>query len=369
MRPPATRQSPLFLPAIDQGKLQVTHRDVELAELRQRIARLTEEARRNEETWKRSQRREMALLEAESLPDLFGHLTTGVRGSFRLQAASVAIADPEHEIRNLLLGLGQVPDAFGHVLLVDTVDYLTPQHRRRFRPWLGPFRESSHGHLFATSAPLASVALLPLIRKTEVIGSLHLGSSDPGRFTPAHATDFLHHLACMAAFGLDSAVNRARLVQRHYTDALTGWHNRGYLETRLGEELGRSQREDTSLVCLMIDVDYFKRVNDEHGHQAGDAVLREAAQRIGAEVRSSDISARYGGEEFIVLLPHTNAEAGHRLAERIRAAVSAEPFGNGVLAEPLPVTVSIGRVSPGRHSGRPGQRRAASGGGCRQGAL
>jgi diguanylate cyclase (GGDEF)-like protein len=320
----------------------VKDRDLELAELRRRIARLADEARKNEEAWKRSQRREMALLDADNLPELFGHLTAGLRRGYRLQAASVALADPDYEIRNLLRGQGKEPAVFDDVLFVDTVGRLVPKLRARVGPWLGPFDEGLHRPLFPGGLSLASVALLPLVRGTRIIGSLHFGSDDPDRFTETHATDFLRHLAGMAAFGIENVTNRARLVQRVFTDALTGWHNRSYLETRLGEELSRSQRERTSLVCLMFDVDHFKRVNDDHGHATGDIVLREVARRIGAEVRSSDISARYGGEEFIVLLPHTPLEAGRLLAERIRAAVAAEPFGAGVLDTPLTVTVSIG---------------------------
>lgn len=318
------------------------YREVEIAELRRRIAYLTEEARKNEETWKRSQRREMALLEAENLPELFELLTTGMRRGYRLDDASVAIADPDHEIRRLLRGQGRSSDEFPGVLFVDAVGSLIPKLRVRARPWLGAFTERVHGHLFAGQARLASVALLPLVRHTRIIASLHFASNDPERFTETLATDFLRHLASMAAFGLESAVNRAKLVQRGFTDALTGWHNRSYLETRLGEELARSQRDRTSLVCLMLDVDHFKRINDDHGHAAGDVVLREVAERIGTQVRSCDISARYGGEEFIVLLPQTRLETGRLLAERIRAAVSASPFGAGALPEALDVTVSIG---------------------------
>ena len=345
------RDNPAAPPNFDQGKTVLKDHGLELAELRRRIARLTAEARKNEETWRRSQQREMALLEAEGLPELFRDLTTGLRRGYRLQATSVAVADPDHEIRNLLHGRGKDPEKFENVLLVDTVSRVVPQLRGRARPWLGPFREPAHGPLFAGEARLASVALLPLVRRSRVIGSLHFGSADPDRFTATHATDFLRHLAGMAALGLESAVNRARLVQRAFTDALTGWHNRSYLETRLTEELVRSHREQTSLVCLLLDVDHFKRVNDDHGHAAGDAVLREIARRVGAEVRASDVSARYGGEEFIVLLPRTGLETGRLLAERVRAAVSAEPFGIGVLDRPLAVTVSIG-LAEYRPSGR-----------------
>lgn len=318
------------------------HRDPELDELRRRLAQITAEARRNEATWQRSQRLELSLLEADDLPELFDRLTHGLRRSYRLQAVSVAVADPDREIRNLLHSVGAARDEHPHVMLVDAVPELTPGLKGLYRPWLGPFSEARHRRLFPGSAPLASVALLPMLRRARVVGSLHFGSNDPERFTEDHATDFLHHFASVAAVGLDGAVTRAKLVQRQFIDALTGWHNRSYLEARLGEEVARSRRDAAPLVCVMLDIDHFKRVNDVHGHLVGDAVLREAAQRIGAEVRSSDISARYGGEEFLVLMPQTGLEAGYRLAERIRAAVSAKPFGRDLLDEPLAVTVSIG---------------------------
>ncbi len=92
----------------------------------------------------------------------------------------------------------------------------------------------------------------------------------------------------------------------------------------------------------MIDVDHFKRINDQHGHVAGDEVLRKVAQRIEGAVRGSDVAARYGGEEFVILLPGTGHEAGAQLAERIRRAMADKTFEVASSAEPVPVTVSIG---------------------------
>jgi diguanylate cyclase (GGDEF)-like protein len=199
-----------------------------------------------------------------------------------------------------------------------------------------------HALLFPAAQALESVALLPLWRQERLIGCLNFGSRERERFQAALGTDFLHHLAIIAAFSLESAVNRARLVRSGFTDVLTGWHNRRYLQTRLHEELARCRRERTPLTCLMIDVDHFKSVNDRFGHLAGDEVLRQLALRVSAEIRGSDISARYGGEEFVVLLPGTGAAAGCSLAERIRGAVAEEPFELAGLASRLPVTVSIG---------------------------
>lgn len=317
-------------------------RSIELTALKRRITRLTAEARRNVRTWERLHKIELELLEAESLPALFDSLTAELRRGFALQATSVALADPDHGLRNLLHAQGREADQFRHLRFVDAIDGLVPELKGQTRPWLGALNARARRTLFAGSGRIASVALLPMRRHGKTIGSLHFGSEDSGRFTAAHATDFLHHLASVAAIAVESAVNRARLVQRGFTDALTGWHNRAYLDTRLVEEIVRSQREQATLVCLLLDIDYFKRVNDEHGHGAGDAVLREFAERVGAEVRRSDISARYGGEEFVVLLPRTGLEVGRTLAERVLVAVSSTPFGVGVLARPLALTVSIG---------------------------
>jgi diguanylate cyclase (GGDEF)-like protein len=190
---------------------------------------------------------------------------------------------------------------------------------------------------------LGSIAILPLTLKGTLLGSINFGSNDAVRFTSRYATDFLSHLAVIASFALENAVNRARLLRSGFTDVLTGWHNRRYLQVRLMEELARSRRDHSELVCLMLDLDHFKQVNDTHGHAAGDEVLRELAQRVELQVRASDVAARYGGEEFVVLLPHTGVGAGEALAERIRRAVSADPvsFDEGQVT----VTASIGIAS------------------------
>jgi len=109
----------------------------------------------------------------------------------------------------------------------------------------------------------------------------------------------------------------------------------------LHEELARARRDRHHAVCLMLDGDRFKKINDSFGHAAGDAVLQELANRIDAQVRASDVAARYGGEEFIVLLPDTEISSGVKLAERIRRAVASAPY---VLpgGEQQAITASIG---------------------------
>jgi diguanylate cyclase (GGDEF)-like protein len=315
--------------------------DHEQVELRRRLAALTDEARRNDEAWRRAQAREMTLLEAESLGALLERLTHGLRESYRLDTVTLLLVDPDHDIRQLLVTQGLPPTELTGVSFVESLHGLAPGVAAGRRPWLGAYDRTDHAPLLP-AVGLSSVALLPLARQDRLIGCLCFGSRELRRFQTGLGTEFLEHLAVIAAFALESAVNRARLFRSGYTDALTGWHNRRYLETRLAEEMARCRREHAPLTCLIIDVDHFKSVNDRFGHLAGDEVLRQLAHCIGAEVRGSDVSARYGGEEFIVLLPRTGIEAGFLLAERIRAAVAAEPIelpDNGTL---LPMTVSIG---------------------------
>ena len=325
--------------------------ELELMQLRRSLARFEEEARRNEDAWRRSLRCEIYLLEAETLAELLGRLTTGLRIRLRLKSAALALADPDYEIRHLLLEqFGQRGPAAA-VAFVDDVERLPPRNTAYSAALARAVRcPRARAACFPAEPAPSSVALLPLARAQRIVGMLGLGSEDPARFTPRHGADFLEHLGIIAAYCLENTVNRARLTRSGFTDALTGWRNRRYLETRLHEEVARSNREADTLVCLMLDIDHFKRINDRHGHPAGDEVLRQVARRVIAEVRASDIAARYGGEEFVILLPKTPLEAGFALAERIRGVVASTPVESDGFEVPLAVTVSIGVAE---HRGAP----------------
>jgi two-component system cell cycle response regulator len=123
---------------------------------------------------------------------------------------------------------------------------------------------------------------------------------------------------------LKLANERLKLMSR--TDSLTGLDNRGHLEERLVEMYEHSMRLHEPLSCVMCDLDHFKKVNDTHGHPAGDAVLRQVAAILRREAREIDRVGRYGGEEFMFLLPGTVLDAAVTFAERIRVAVEHHPF-------------------------------------------
>jgi two-component system cell cycle response regulator len=110
------------------------------------------------------------------------------------------------------------------------------------------------------------------------------------------------------------------------TDPLTGLWNRRYIATRLTEFIVSAARTQRPLACVMLDLDGFKGINDQHGHHAGDAVLRETARRIRSVVRRSDVPFRFGGEEFLVLAPDTPAPSAMELGERIRRRLAREPI-------------------------------------------
>ena len=131
-----------------------------------------------------------------------------------------------------------------------------------------------------------------------------------------------------------------KMYQVALRDGLTGAYNRRYLEERLASEVAFAKRHDAPLALLMLDIDHFKRINDDFGHQAGDMVLKHFCEVLQEGVRTEDVVARYGGEEFSVLCRDTLEPAALILADRLRSAVeSAEFVWNG---KKISVTVSIG---------------------------
>jgi two-component system, cell cycle response regulator len=130
-------------------------------------------------------------------------------------------------------------------------------------------------------------------------------------------------------------------IEMAVTDALTGLYNRRYLESHLTQLVEHSVKRGKALSVLTLDVDYFKAVNDTHGHDAGDRVLQELAGRIRANIRNVDMACRTGGEEFVIVLPATEIDVALKIGERTRKSVAGKPFNAGVAA-PLTITISVG---------------------------
>jgi two-component system cell cycle response regulator len=126
------------------------------------------------------------------------------------------------------------------------------------------------------------------------------------------------------------------------TDQLTGLHNRRYMARHLDSLISNAQKSNKPLAFLIMDIDHFKSVNDTHGHDIGDEVLREFANRISANIRGIDLACRYGGEEFVVVMPDTDVDFAYTIAERLRKSVETTPIEISRAPGALNVTISIG---------------------------
>ena len=195
-------------------------------------------------------------------------------------------------------------------------------------------------------AEIPVVFVTSRVTATDLVEGLRLGAHDYLR-KPFEPSELLARVAAalrVKALQDELRVRNAELELMARTDALTGLYNRRHLEEHLGSHASLAYRHGASLAVLVSDVDRFKRVNDEHGHAAGDAVLRVVAGRLRDGIRREDLAGRWGGEEFLIVAPHTDLDAATVLGERVRAAVADTPIplpGGAALS----VTISVGCAS------------------------
>ncbi len=157
--------------------------------------------------------------------------------------------------------------------------------------------------------------------------------------------DYLEQLTRQSAVTINRANNYSKILQYATLDALTSLNNRRQFETRLKQEVAAAKRQQKPLCGMMIDIDFFKRVNDTYGHAAGDEVLKQTAAAIKELLRESDIPSRYGGEEFAILLPFTHLDEAKVVGERLRKAVESTPVTIGeddAHKKNINVTISMG---------------------------
>jgi two-component system cell cycle response regulator len=131
-------------------------------------------------------------------------------------------------------------------------------------------------------------------------------------------------------------------IEMAITDELTGLHNRRYMESHIGALVEQASARGKPLAVAMLDIDFFKSVNDTYGHDAGDDVLREFANRIRKSIRGIDLACRYGGEEFVLLMPETDLAVATAVSERLRRRIASDPFRVQHGARQVEVTISIG---------------------------
>jgi diguanylate cyclase (GGDEF)-like protein len=186
-------------------------------------------------------------------------------------------------------------------------------------------------------AETQSEICVPLIFFGEKLGVLALDSARKNTFD-AEDKQPLESVADICAAAIQNASNFDRMKQLAYVDGLTGMHNRRFFEMRIVEELERAGRFQGRLSVIMVDIDNFKKLNDEFGHLLGDEVLRSVSSILKQQLRKMDMVCRYGGDEFAILVPETTGENALRVAEKLRRQIETHDFP-GV---PRPVTISCG---------------------------
>ena len=189
-------------------------------------------------------------------------------------------------------------------------------------------------------AETASRMCIPLVSFGQTLGVLVLDSAETGAFHVGD-TQSLESVADICATAIQNAHYVERVKQLAYLDGLTGIFNRRFFELRISEEIERARRYGTGLAVIMVDIDNFKKLNDEFGHLLGDEVLRQVSSLFHQQVRKMDVVCRYGGEEFAILLSQTNAEQALGVAEKLRRLVETWQFP-GV---PRPVSISAGAAT------------------------
>ncbi|MBI5866857.1 MAG: diguanylate cyclase [candidate division Zixibacteria bacterium] len=240
----------------------------------------------------------------------------------------------------------------GRVDLERTVRFERPQ----LAPLLDPMREvietgearrivDRHLEHWGTDRHVyQSCLMVPMVSQGQVVGVLSAESPKVNAFSERDER-VMSVLATSAAMALVNADLHQRMEKLTIIDELTGVYNYRYFRGRLEDEKRRAMRYTQSLALIMVDIDWFKHLNDQCGHETGNVALRGLAQVVASCIRDVDILARYGGEEFIVILPQTSYAEAITIGERIRRRVEQTDFGPDQRGRPLKMTVSIGITS------------------------
>jgi diguanylate cyclase (GGDEF)-like protein len=166
---------------------------------------------------------------------------------------------------------------------------------------------------------------IPLTYRNSIIGVLVVEDDTPNRDWEDEEMLMVRTVSDQLAVAISHARLFRHVQTQAMTDALTGLYNHRYFQERLDREIKMADRNNESLSLILLDLDHLKRINDTHGHRAGDAALCHVARILQSTVRDIDICARYGGEEFVIILPQCEREAAFQVAERVREAIALKP--------------------------------------------
>jgi diguanylate cyclase (GGDEF)-like protein len=314
----------------------------DLVVLQSHLEGMLDRVHSNSNTLRRFQMFERGLLDLNSLAEMVEYVLNA-QDFFGLDYIGFCLIDAKGELKKFLQEDGFELKENPQLIFFNDNEVLQVAFGGSNSPYLGKFKSLKCASFFAVNEQPSSVAVIPLVRRGQCLGALSMGSLTADRFTDTMATDFIEHMTSVVGVCLENHLNYEMMKRTSLIDTLTGVNNRRFLEQRLGEEIDRVQRSSESLSCFFLDVDFFKKVNDTYGHQAGDQVLVAVANVIREQLRNNDVLARYGGEEFVALLANIDEAMAVDIAERIRKKIKALAIEaqNDVVS----VTISIGSAT------------------------
>ena len=279
-----------------------------------------------------------ALVSMLDMQELLGYLTDTINQTLKPQGLSLFLKEgraykPKATSANKTINKSINQDSALIKMLVDTRNTLLRGELDQ--------KQSVHKKIRSTLRGLRAEIIVPLFAKDQLTGFLAMDIKKTGKSYSPRDIEALNAIASTAGIALQNA----QLYEEAITDGLTGLYHHKYFQNRIKEELSRAKRYGYPISTIMLDIDFFKKINDKHGHPVGDQVLKEIAEAIESKTRVFDIVARYGGEEFAILLPSIGKEtyANHKkivfaVAERLRKEVQERKFSD----QNIDVTISAG---------------------------
>jgi len=314
----ASNKGETALHDITQQRMQALAQ--ENATLREYVATMMGRLRENDELFSRLFTLEASVLAAGDPEDVCFTLLRELRSQFSLDMVRFWFD------RDSLLGTCRMNSLSEHDLVWLEAGEIQDMGLAQRNVWLLQMDQGGFAWLQERDQDLGSLALLRLGRSDRPFGILGLGSIEKDRFTPEQSTDFLQHLAQVVGLSLEHAISRERLARLAITDALTGSHNRRFLQPYSHQPVSSWFGKDSAVACLYFDMDDFKGVNDRMGHAAGDDVLTHFCTTVRQYVRTQDPLIRMGGDEFTLLLPSCDLAKAQMIGINILSDMNKSVF-------------------------------------------